>query len=575
MAILLYHSEGATESPFDSAILRVARSGPVRIVSPYIGMAYLRRITDAVPEWRLLSDVEEWLRSQTTRERPKVWHFIRENISQIHHVPDLHAKAVISDSLAVMGSANLTRKGILGRTELGVLLDDPSLVTELCVWFDGIWDGTAPPSVDEGNAFVQWLDAEASQGPSKRQRHALASDSRRVRARLAVLDVLEPAPDAGLDLADVAREAVIEDTRHYDSLEAAFGVALDVLCAEGDFTFGRAAAETRKGFGRSDLREVYFLLVRHCANHVRSVFAEDTQNRLILIDGRFRQSTRDTLPAAMARFDAFLVCLIERMDFREHGPMPGFADFQRETGLGDRDQVLLVSELLDCGFLHIEDVPGELPRYRLDTSFDGWEGRFKFFPKACGIWASKLRRLSSSAPPALASSEEDIEEPSAPLYLRHDQLPEPDGEEEIDFARLEKEMLRAEARAIRWRIEHPRPDKKRKQTDVVQPDAPVPPRKSEPEQADAFLAKALSAVAAGKTFNARDWHALTSVLSDATGTPLHVVRAALDPASKHPKVFLVATRGDDCSLELNPMLGWEMLVRYRKTREVCDRLLGS
>ncbi|BAO29053.1 phospholipase D-like domain-containing protein [Sulfuritalea hydrogenivorans] len=127
MAKLLYHSDTDTESPFDSAVLRVAFSGPVRIVSPYVGVQYLRRILSVTTDWRMLSDVTEWLRALSTRDRPSAWSFVRENLAQIHHIPDIHAKAVISDSLAVLGSANLTQKGILGRTELGVLLDDKAL----------------------------------------------------------------------------------------------------------------------------------------------------------------------------------------------------------------------------------------------------------------------------------------------------------------------------------------------------------------------------------------------------------------------------------------------------------------
>lgn len=146
MSALLYHSPtvGNATSPFDEAILRVARSGPVRIVSPYIGISYLERIISLSPEWRLISDVQEWLASLSVQARPRAWQFIRENLDLIHHCPAVHAKAVISDSLAMMGSANLTQMGILGRTEMGVLFSDPQLVAEMGRWFDDLWAETAP-----------------------------------------------------------------------------------------------------------------------------------------------------------------------------------------------------------------------------------------------------------------------------------------------------------------------------------------------------------------------------------------------------------------------------------------------
>ena len=121
MSRLLYHplSAAGTTSPFDECALQVARSGSLRIVSPYIGVGYLERLTGIAREWQLISDIEAWLSSLSLRARPRAWSFIREHIGRIHHCPSIHAKVVLSDSLAMLGSANLTSKGILGRTEMG------------------------------------------------------------------------------------------------------------------------------------------------------------------------------------------------------------------------------------------------------------------------------------------------------------------------------------------------------------------------------------------------------------------------------------------------------------------------
>ncbi len=80
MPTLLYHAhQGTGVSPFDEAVLKVARSGAMRIVSPYIGVAYLERIIGVSPEWRLVSNVQEWLASLSTQARPRAWAFIREH----------------------------------------------------------------------------------------------------------------------------------------------------------------------------------------------------------------------------------------------------------------------------------------------------------------------------------------------------------------------------------------------------------------------------------------------------------------------------------------------------------------
>ncbi len=169
----------------------------------------------------------------------------------IHHCPALHAKAVISDSFAMMGSANLTNHGILGRTEMGVLLDDPAMVAEMGAWFDDLWHSTAPPRVDEASAYIQWLDTEASQVSSRRQRVTLSSGSRKIRSRLAKLEgapVLTREEKGQLDLSGVARSIIVQDQKRYDSLEAALEAALDRLTAAGDFCFGDVVEAVRQGF---------------------------------------------------------------------------------------------------------------------------------------------------------------------------------------------------------------------------------------------------------------------------------------------------------------------------------------
>lgn len=584
MATLLYHSvqDGKVAiSPFDEAILKVARRGPVRIVSPYIGVAYLERIISISPEWRLISDVQEWLGSLSAQSRPKAWQFIRENLELIHHCPALHAKAVISDSLAMMGSANLTRYGILGRTEMGILLEDSRLVAELSRWFDGLWGETAPPVVDEASAYIQWLDEEASHTPARRQRFALSSGSRKVRARLVKLEAvaLPPSQDesAPLYLSQVAQAIIVQDQKHYDSVEVALDAAINKLTDFGGFTFSQLATETRQGFAGTNLREIYILLIQHCANHVRSVFVDTTQNRLILAGDHFTQSTKESLWAALVPFDAFLVGLIGKLSFVTPIALPTEEQIERETGIRGRDQVILVSELLDCGFLILDDRPGELPYYTLDISFDEWKGRFKLFPKGHTAWTVKLRQHERIALQIDNNGKDDFDVDAPVSYgvLRGDQLPEADGDEDIDFASLDKVLRESEARAAQHRLAHPRPATTPKQSHppitIVTPKTQVPER----QQVDSFLAKLLATVAAGESFTAQNWNALAQRVAQVTTTPDHIAKLALDPVAKHPKVFFVADTGEQCTLRVNPMLRWDMLLSYPKTRSVCDKLLGA
>ena len=54
-----------------------------------------------------------------------------------------------------------------------------------------------------------------------------------------------------------------------------------------------------------------------------------------------------------------------------------------------------------------------------------------------------------------------------------------------------------------------------------------------------------------------------------------MTRNALDPICKHPQVFQVAVRGKGVEIQVNPLLKWDMLMRYPKTRASCEQLLGT
>lgn len=565
MTKLLYHANQAGDnvSPFDEAIVHVARSGPVRIVSPYIGVAYLERIIGISKEWRLISDVQEWLGSLPTLARPRAWQFIRENIELIHHCPALHAKAVISDSLAIMGSANLTRPGILGRTEMGILMSDPKLVAEMGAWFDALWYETTPPAVDEASAFIKWLDDQVVQGSARGQLFALSSGRKKIRARLVKLDIEQPTvphKQAPLDLSAVAQSIIAQDQKHYDSLEQAIEAAIDHLTASGDFSFKEVVGEVRYGLADATLREIYFLLVQHCANHVRSVFAEATQNRLILTNGRFSQSSRETINDALAPFDAFLLHLISYLEFDRAKGLPLEERLEQETGVLGRDQVIIVSELLYCGLLVLEDVPGELPHYSLERDFE-WEGRYKLFPRSRGAWAEKIKLQAPYDIGVDASDDaEDVELPSNLVVGSH-QLPEQDYDYPLvqRLPNLSKFLREAEVASELKRQLKQNKDARRK------------------GYVDSLLARLLTMVASGQTFEATNPRALTSTVSKATGVRYEIVGDAINPGLQHAKVFLMSYKDESKNvvLDINPALSRDMLLEYPKTLDVCDKLLGG
>ncbi len=392
MSRLIYHpfDRPHTDSPFDEAIISVAKNSDTLIVSPYIGLNYLTRITAISSSWRLVSDIEAWLTSLSFFARPKTWKFIRENLANIHHCKDVHAKVVIGTNSAYLGSANLTSMGILARTEMGILLKEDTQLQELNNWFDCLWQNTTSPSIAEVDDFISWLDGEADIRISKRQRNFLSSASQKVRSKLAKLTPKQESnKNSSLNLNEVAKSLVAETTRHFDNLSEAFEASLEKMTSSSEsFTFIELLLEIHKRFSNASRREIFLLLIQHCSNHPRSVFSETTINRLVISRGSFYPSNLERLTEAITPYDSFLHFIIHHLDFETPSSLPNEIFLSKMFGFTEPTIDILLSELIESSLLQIQDNPGELPQYRLEKEFS-WEGRFKFFKRSASLWNSK------------------------------------------------------------------------------------------------------------------------------------------------------------------------------------------
>src|SRR5262249_54020132 len=139
---LVYHKPGVTgqESPFDSAIVRLAAGKSVDIACPYFNVEYLRRVDGLTQAWRLVTDLDAWIASHERGQREEIVRLLDEFPSRIRHLPRLHAKVVVSPEEALVGSANLTFSGLQNNVEMSVSVTDARLVRELRTWFQACWD---------------------------------------------------------------------------------------------------------------------------------------------------------------------------------------------------------------------------------------------------------------------------------------------------------------------------------------------------------------------------------------------------------------------------------------------------
>jgi len=234
MVNLIYHSEGGydrAESPFDKAIRDIADAESVRIICPYISPSYLKSVLAPADDWQIVTDVEAWIGTFGGSTRDEIRELIATNREQIHHFRNVHAKAVLSDDSAILGSANLTEKGVLGRTEMGVRFTDDAKVEELNEWFTRLWSESGPVDNEELDEFME-------SSPSTPTTHtesgtSLSSDAPQVNATF--VDDTEPTTE-DVDADEEAHETLVHRVQQAPSREWAtefFDLLKDLIAVTG------------------------------------------------------------------------------------------------------------------------------------------------------------------------------------------------------------------------------------------------------------------------------------------------------------------------------------------------------
>jgi hypothetical protein len=164
MVELIYHNpvDRSGISPFDRVIRDITEDEEVLIACPYIAPEYLEDVTDQTDDWFLLTDVGDWLSIHGRRNREVIHEFLVEKRDRVRHVEDLHAKVVIGDDRALVGSANFTTKGLTDRTEMFVLLDEEDTIEELTEWFETVWSIYNPPETERVQEYIETTSSTPS-----------------------------------------------------------------------------------------------------------------------------------------------------------------------------------------------------------------------------------------------------------------------------------------------------------------------------------------------------------------------------------------------------------------------------
>jgi len=171
VTILIHHPASPSSgeiSSFVRHIHEIAEGSNLLIACPYISLRVLRPILGRARGWRILTDFEELLRSHAPSQRAEVIRFLADSGDRVRHWPGLHAKVIVGDDAALVGSANLTEAGLGQRQEMAVRLDAPALLEKLRAWFMDLWERCSAPSSETLRLFASCLPRELSKTSAPR-----------------------------------------------------------------------------------------------------------------------------------------------------------------------------------------------------------------------------------------------------------------------------------------------------------------------------------------------------------------------------------------------------------------------
>ncbi len=248
---LLYHDPNSPGgvSPFDDAIRSIAREGQLSLACPYISLHYLKQIIEGT-SWRLLTDIEGWLPTQSATKRKLVVEFLRTHHASVRNYPQLHAKVVIGLRTFLFGSANFTKKGIHERAEVSAIVDDDAQVQELTRWFQACWD--------DAYELLPRLDAIAEYSNALPERPASGEDGK---PRLFPPIAPKQAAPAVLEVQQAAADQATEQLQDQASEQSPTEDIDDVV-----FHFppssAKASPKAKQSNSQKDVRRYLFRVIR-------------------------------------------------------------------------------------------------------------------------------------------------------------------------------------------------------------------------------------------------------------------------------------------------------------------------
>lgn len=183
--------------------------------------------------------------------------------------------------------------------------------------------------------------------------------------------------------------------------------------AVGSFTFAELHQAMRRKSPALTRRETYLTLLESCASHPRALFSPDAVNRLVYRNGRFIQSSKELLSAALKPLDDMVTEIINSLSFEE--ATPG-VHASTTPGIPISTQRIVLEGMLQADLVHQMDDGFKL------TPSAIWSPRLRLLERAHSRWTTLLaqhslkraqgRLVEAASVPISLSSERSTQEPA-------------------------------------------------------------------------------------------------------------------------------------------------------------------
>ncbi len=249
---LIHHDKESLRrgtSPFDEAIIELVKNKDICIICPYIGRDYFDRIIKSANSWHLVTDVEALMRSHNQNARHDIENLIKKHLSNIHHYKDIHAKVIITDNSAFIGSANFTEKGITKRVEMSVLIEEKEQVDRVQKWFWDLWNETQSVNSSDLEKYASSIMSLPSPDFAKPE-YSLPSNAPAINAKL-----------ADIGSTNIRIEKIIKNNQesHNRLINSNIGLIMPLEYDSQNYDTDRVVFEAKDYFFRNKIREARWL----------------------------------------------------------------------------------------------------------------------------------------------------------------------------------------------------------------------------------------------------------------------------------------------------------------------------